>query len=483
MAYKIQLRMIVMNIRYFIKFISVAAMAFAVSATMNSCSDDYPDALDAPYSADLLSIKVINAGADQSLIYEGTIDEEKKMVSFKRFDPSTDFSNLKVEATVSEGAELDSDVIDATLSDDETEKTVLLRVKNHTRYKDYFVRIRKKVPVFGADWDKATLYDFTGGKIADAASGSTRWADFDGNHVLLVSRNGGVKPELFSVADLKAGTIDSPKILDITGIAGGTFPISCGALRNGHIYVSNLSGGGVSPLKIYYWETPDSAPENILNSILADDAPNANTRHGDNASFNIDAEGNGYVFFGSNNGADFIRYSVNAGKTVGEPKVLTSFSGANSYPTIFRIGRTSDYVFSGINTYPRIVSEENKASAEISSLSGLQITACQIVVFNEERYLLTCSVNRTGSGTSALRIYDITKGSSLSEAVALLNANPKPIYEFVLGSDKCISPGTVVNHSIQKDAEGKDSVLSVFAFSTQMGFVIVDFPIKVTLDD
>lgn len=245
--------MIVMNIRYFIKFISVAAMAFAVSATMNSCSDDYPDALDAPYNTDLLSIKIINAGADQNLIYEGTIDEEKKMVSFKRFDPSTDFSNLKVEATVSEGAELDSDVIDATLSDDETEKTVLLRVKNHARYKDYFVRIRKKVPVFGADWDKATLYDFTGGKIADAASGSTRWADFDGNHVLLVSRNGGVKPELFSVADLKAGTIDSPKILDITGIAGGTFPISCGALRNGHIYVSNLSGGGVSPLKIYYW--------------------------------------------------------------------------------------------------------------------------------------------------------------------------------------------------------------------------------------
>ena len=146
-----------MNIRYFIEYISVAAMAFAVSATMNSCSDDYPDALDAPYSADLLSIKVINAGADQSLIYEGTIDEEKKMVSFKRFDPSTDFSNLKVEATVSEGAELDSDVIDATLSDDETEKTVLLRVKNHARYKDYCVRIRKKVPVFGADWDKATL--------------------------------------------------------------------------------------------------------------------------------------------------------------------------------------------------------------------------------------------------------------------------------------------------------------------------------------
>ena len=475
--------MIVMNIRYFIEYISVAAMAFAVSATMNSCSDDYPDALDAPYSTDLLSIKVINAGAEQNLIYEGTIDEEKKMVSFKRFDPSTDFSNLKVEATVSEGAELDSDVIDATLSDEETEKTVLLRVKNHTRYKDYFVRIRKKVPVYGADWDKATLYDFTGGKIADAASGSTRWADFDGNHVLLVSRNGGVKPELFSVTDLKAGTIDSPKILDVTGIAGGTFPISCGALRNGHIYVSNLSGGGVSPLKIYYWDTPDSAPENILNSILADDAPNANTRHGDNASFNIGAEGNGYVFFGSNNGADFIRYSVTTGKTVGGPKVLTSFSGANSYPTIFRIGGTSDFVFSGINAYPRIVSEENKASAEISGLSGLQITACQIVVFNEERYLLTCSVNRNGSGTSALRIYDITKGSSLSDAVALLNANPKPIYEFVLGSDKCISPGTVVNYSIQKDAEGKDSVLSVFAFSTQMGFVIVDFPIKVTLDD
>lgn len=470
--------------KYLKEYIAVAAIAFAMSATMNSCSDDYPSALDAPYSTDLLSIKVVNGGADGNLVYEGTVDEDKKMVSFKRFDPATDFSNLKIEATVSEGAELESDVIDATLADDETEKTVLLRVINHTRYKDYFVRIRKKVPVYGADWDKATLYDFTGGKIADASSSATRWADFDGTYVLLVSRNGGTKPELFSVSDLKAGTIDNPKILDITGVSGGTFPISCGALRNGHIYVSNLSGGGKwSPLKIYYWDTPDSAPENILNSVLADDAPDANARHGDNASFNIDGEGNGYVFFGSNNGADFLRYPITDGKTVGSPKILTSFSGANSYPTIFRMDGTSDYVFSGLYTYPRIVDEDNKESVGISSLNGLQITACQIVVFNEERYLLTCSANRSGTGTSALRIYDITKGSSLSEAVDLLNDNPTPIYQFVLGSDKCISPGTVVNYSIQKDSEGKDSVLSVFAFSTQMGFIIVDFPIKVALDD
>ena len=40
------------------------------------------------------------------------------------------------------------------MDEETTEKTQILRIKNHNRYKDYFIRVRKKVPVFGADWEK-----------------------------------------------------------------------------------------------------------------------------------------------------------------------------------------------------------------------------------------------------------------------------------------------------------------------------------------
>lgn len=45
-----------------------------------------------------------------------------------------------------------------------------------------------------------------------------------------------------------------------TFIAGA---YNMGALSNGHVYLSSLSGAKASPLKIYHWETPDSQPETI----------------------------------------------------------------------------------------------------------------------------------------------------------------------------------------------------------------------------
>ena len=203
-----------------------------------SCEKELPSQVEQPYDTEISAIKIVNAGADGTTVLEGRIDEENKMIDFKRIVPETDFSNLKVEATLSDGAVLENDVFDFSMDEETTEKTQILRIKNHNRYKDYFIRVRKKVPVFGADWEKVKTYGFcaaTNNTYEHFNSGSTRWAGFDGEYVLVVSRKGGTNPHLLKVSDLKEGKIE-PIMLNNEGVTGGTFPIHSGAVIKGHTY-------------------------------------------------------------------------------------------------------------------------------------------------------------------------------------------------------------------------------------------------------
>ena len=308
-----------------------------------------------------------------------------------------------------------------------------------------------------------------------------------GEYVLVVSRKGGTNPHLLKVSDLKEGKIE-PIMLNNEGVTGGTFPIHSGAVIKGHTYVSNLSGGGKwSPLKIYYYETPTSAPEVILNVTL-DTIDGANSRHGDNASFNLDENGNGYVFFGNNAATDVLRFTIRNWKEIdpASATVLGSDSKANSYITVNRIWGTDSYIFGGIYMAPKIVDESMSVQYALKPTSvAAQSTACQIISFNGERYLVTMTAGRTEDVTPTMNVYDITKGGdTLTDCLAKFEeGDRKPVYSFILGGGKSISPGTNLNYYIEKDAEGKDSKLYLFAARCDSGFAICEFPIKVALDD
>ena len=430
-----------------------------------SCEKELPSQVEQPYDTEISAISIVNAGADGATVMEGRIDEYNKMIDFKRIVPETDFSQLKVKATLSEGAVLESDVFDFSMDEETTEKTQILRIKNHNRYKDYFIN--------------NTYEHFN--------SGTTRWAGFDGEYVLVVSRKGGTNPHLLKVSDLKEGKIE-PIMLNNEGVTGGTFPIHSGAVIKGHTYVSNLSGGGKwSPLKIYYYETPASAPEVILNVTL-NTIDGANSRHGDNASFNLDENGNGYVFFGNNGSTDVLRFTIRNWKEIdpASATVLGSDSKANSYITVNRIWGTDSYIFGGIYMAPKIVDESMSVQYSLKPTSvPAQSTACQIISFNDERYLVTMTAGRTEDVTPTMNVYDITKGGdTLTDCLAKFEeGDRKPVYSFILGGGKSISPGTNLNYYIEKDAEGKDSKLYLFAARCDSGFAICEFPIKVALDD
>ena len=437
------------NILY---FISAAAIC---TGMFTACEDNLPESRDFPYETNLVSIKIVNAGADGNTVVEGTIDENKKEITFPKLDKDSPFAELRVEASVSEGAELTQTTFDYSMEEGVASKTAVIRVQNHKRYTDYFMTVKRRIPVYGADFEKAVEYKFLDASQIPGGTGSvSRSADFDGENVLIVRRT---PPYILKYEDLKAGKIQ-PKELDMTDVSGGTFPVNCGFLANGHIYIASLSGAAASPLKIYYWENADAKPEVIGNFT---NIPGAYARHGDVISASIDKNGNGYIFFGSNGSKDFIRIKVSDHKTTSEPTVLASNANATPNTYVYRIEDT--------DKYDNILPKES--------------VAARMFTFNQERYLMAC-VAKFGSAsqvTPTLSVYNLTKGATPEEAMENFKAaeSHQPDYSVIIGGDSGITaPGISTNYHIIKDSEGKDEKLVIFGYRLNTGFVITEFPIK-----
>lgn len=468
-----------------IKNIKFAAIALGIC--LASCDEEYPKSVIEPYATDLLSIKIINAGTDGKTVLEGVVDEENKIINFPRIEPTTDFSALKVEANLSEGAELEQSVFDFSMDEETAYKTLVLRVINHKRYKDYFIKVRKRIPVFGADFQQPTVYNFSGDNIyPDFVSLSTRCASFDGKHVLVVSRKSGSGPHLLKVSDLKNGEI-KPIMLDLTGVSGGTFPYNTGALANGHVYVSSLSGAQASPLKIYYWESPDSQPETIANINVAD-IPGAGNRHGDNISVNIDKDGNGFIFYGDNASTSILRLTVTNHKTVGNPTVLPSSSSATGFMNVYEVENTGQYVWSGIRQAITLTDESLSAKYTLNKSNiAAEAISPRIFTFNKERYLIVCTagLGSASQATPSIYVYNITKGDTTEEALKKFDEgeNHNPDYTFILGGSGNAAPGAQADYYIEKDTEGNDVKLYIFGARADSGFAICEFPIKQEEED
>ncbi|MFA6727456.1 MAG: DUF4623 domain-containing protein [Prevotella sp.] len=456
------------------------------SIAVVSCSDDYPKSKEEPYATDLLSVKITNAGADGKTVVDGTVDEDNKMVSFPHLDTLTNFLALNVDAKVSEGAQLSQSVFDFSMAPDESSKTLLLRVTNHTRYKDYFIKVRKNIPVFGADFENPIVYNFSGDSIYSTfKSLLTRGAAFDGKQVLIVTRE-NTGPHVLKVSDLEKGII-SPVRLDLTGVSGGTFAYNEGALCGGHIYIASLAGSQASPLKIYYWDTPISVPQTIANIDLAS-ISGTGSRYGDNMSVDLDPAGNGYIYFGDNASKTILRLKVSGYKTVDSPTVLGSSSEATAFMNINLVPESGQYVWSGVRT-PIMLTDEMgniKYSMQKDHIAAEAIDP-RIFTFNKERYLIVCTagLGSASTATPTVYVYNITKGSTVQEAMETFDnaTNHNPDYSFALGGMGNSAPSAQTGYYVEKDEAGNDSILYIFGARADSGFMISKFPIKQQTDN
>lgn len=454
---------------------------------MISCKDNLPEPMDTSSKVTVLnSIKIVNAGANGNIVLEGVVNENEKTVSFPRIDPETDFSALKFEAQMSDGAKLDQETYPVSFGEGEAEKVIVVKVMNSPRFREYLVRLRLKVPVFGADFDTYQTYDFTsnplGSPIYDSFTGAlTRGSGFDGEKVLVVRRDA---PHVVNVSDLKAGTINKIP-LNMTGVAGGTFAVNMGAQVNGHTYVANLSGSQASPLKVYHWTDPSAAPEVILNLNVATVA-NAGVRHGDNFSVSLDGQGNGFIFFGDNAGTKVLRLDVANYTTVGNPVAFAApVANSGSWSTYNRIGNTNEYLFTGHGSPIALVSDGGTASFTMSGTNVPVIGSdARIVNFNGERYLIVTTAARSAGNFTNLMVFDITKGATVREALTNLNNLPAvtPLLNYPLMGPINTSPASQTGFYVKKDAQGNDETLMLYSGASDAGFVFFEFGKKVAED-
>lgn len=443
-----------------------------------ACSESYPDNVESSKYTVLESIKILNAGADGNTVVEGVIDENTKTVWFPRLDPETDVSAIRFEATMSDGAKLDREEYSFDFEEGASSKTIVVKVVNEPRFREYFVELRLNVPVFGADFSKFTAYDHSGNteSIYPTFTGSlTRGTGFDGEHVLIVTRH-EMGSHLLSVEDLKNGIVE-PINLNMTGVSGGIFDVNRGEIIDGRTYVINLSGQW--GLKIYYWENPEDEPQVIVEANPAN-IDGAGDRHGDNYSMNLDENGNGFIFLGANDKSSILRFTVANWTEVTETKVLDTHPGVSNVMTYNQVEDTDDYLLSGYDTKNiYVVDSESSLKYTLSSDDiESQGVGARIVSFNEERYLLY-AISPRYSGNSVLYVYDITRGEDTIEALQLFaESSNAPILQYSLGGSFNNAPGTDTGYKVIKDAEGNDSILRLYAGSNDAGFAVIDIPKK-----
>ncbi|MEC3880053.1 DUF4623 domain-containing protein [Parapedobacter sp. 10938] len=445
----------------------------------SACSDDFPENIESSAETVLTSIKILNAGVDGSTVLEGTVDEFTKTVSFPRIDPETDFSAIRFEMEGSQGATLDQESYLVPFDEGESQRTLVIKVVNGPRYREYLVNIRLRVPVFGADFENPMIFDFSNSPeglpiYPTFQSLLTRGSGFDGSRVLIVTRAEGGS-HLLDVQDLKDGKIE-PIPLNLEGVSGGTYPVNCGALINGHTYIASLSGGQVSPLKIYHWTDPAAAPEVIANINVASIA-GAGVRHGDNLSVNLDNNGNGYIFFGDNAATKVLRLKIANYTSVSDPFVFDSQTGVSSFMSYNRIGNSDQYIFTGYDAPVMLANDGGAIAYRLSStVVPNRGSDARVITFNGERYLILTTAARSGSDATVLYVYNITAGESIAEALEIFDeSGADDVYHYSIGGAAVSAPSTQTNWYVTKDSEGNDEKLMLYSASADAGFALVEF--------
>ena len=478
-------------INYISKY-PVMMLAALTMLLITSCQKKYPSNIDSPDEVVLKSIKIVNAGANGNTVIEGVIDENRKTVTFPRLDTLTNFDAIKFQAELSNGAVLDQETYAFEFGEGEAAKTNVIKVVNNKRFREYFVTLRLNIPVFGADFEKPTHIDYTNNSIGnpiypDFTGQLTRWSGFDGEYVLVVART-ATAPHLLKVEDLKNNAINRIP-LNLTGVTGGTYTYSSGAQIKGHTYICNLTTSATSPLKIYHWASP-SEPPTLIGNFTPSAFGVLGARYGDNMSVGLDENGNGFMYFGDNNGGavnirDILRIKVTNYTTLSDPTSIPAHPGVTAWMTMTRVESSNEYVLKGYAAPVRLVNESAGLTFALSNAAvPLNGADARIFSFNGERYLILTGAARAASDAVVLNVYNITNGGTVKEALENFEkkVDKSPVFSYSLLGPNNAAPGTQSGYYIIKDQQGNDDKLMLYAASADAGFVIIEFP-KKSLDD
>lgn len=463
---------------------------------VTSCKDDLPTGVDSSDKlVELKSIKIINAGKDGNVVVEGFVNQDKKTISFPRLDTLSDFTKIKFEVSLSDGAVLDKESYQVSFDGGKSENSIIIKVVNNPRFREYLTTFRLKVPVYGADFTNGVIHDYSNNPIGnpiypDYSGQLTRGGAFDGEYVVVPSRLGGNNPHLLKVSDLREGKINKIN-LNTTGIAGGTLPMQTAAFVNGNLYLFNVSNA--SGFNIYYYENYkvnyNKAPRVINVPVTGLPVTSTyNTRFGENTSVNLDENGNGYIYMPNNPVQHILRLKIANYTEVVERSVLPLPATGTAFNFSYnQIGKSGQYLATshGISMF---LMDESGAIGTTIAPAVFEATAAdaRIFNFNNERYLCYMTTGVNSSAVGAFKVYNITNGKTVEDAISFFAAQKdlekKPVFEFNLSPGPNGAPITHTSWKVEKDVNGKDSKLLLYTTGTDAGFTIFEFPVNVARD-
>lgn len=343
-------------------------------------------------------------------------------------------------------------------------------------------------PVFGADFGLGFTYDFSNNPLdkdlwADFAAENTRSADFDGENMLIVSRQGGIFPKILKFEDIKAGS-PNEKVLSTDGIAGGTYLISAGRLSQGHIYICNLTtgvGAADKALRVYHWTDENAKPELMVE--FDGEAVNtsvAGARFGDNMSVNLDESGNGTMFFVTQDGTQMLRFDVAGFTQVSNPTQITPKTSAPYYASVNQVDDVpGEFVYTSTQAPLMLIDRDGNELFKMpeGDYPPKQATDARIITYDAERYLiLTTGRNGSWSGdpTQVFQVYNISNGANTVIALSNFAAGDRlPVFTYSLDGANCSAPAANSGWGI-----GPDGNLRMMASAAKSGFVVFEFPEK-----
>lgn len=341
-------------------------------------------------------------------------------------------------------------------------------------------------PIFGADFNLGVAYDFSANPLGadiwpDFIGENTRSADFDGETMLIVSREGGTCPKVLKFADIKAGS-PNETVLNTTGIEGGTYVISAGRLSHKHIYICNLTTGlgADNTLKVYHWSNEAAAPEVVVD--FDGTASNATVagRFGDNISVNLDENGNGTMFFVTQDGAQMLRFDVAGFTTVTNPTLIIPSTTAPYYAAVNQVdGSENEFVYTSTQASLMLIDRDGNELFKMpeGDYPPKQATDARIITYDAERYLIL-TTGRYGSWTGdpkqVFQVYNISDGANTVIALSNFAAGDRlPIFTYSLDGANCSAPAANTGWGI-----GEDGMLRIMSAAVKSGFVVFEFPEK-----
>lgn len=338
-------------------------------------------------------------------------------------------------------------------------------------------------PVFGGYFASPVIYDFSSNPAGavihpDFSAENTRSADFDGEKVLIVSRQGGNFPKVLYYDDLKDGDTSAEKVLDITGISGGTYLISAGRISHGHFYISNLTTGlantAAGMLKIYHWSDENAIPETIFAFDGTWNGTSlSNGRYGDNLSVCLDERGDGYIFMFTQDGTQMLRVDVTNFTTISNPHVATPPLTVSYYASVNQVDNANDeYVLTSTRSVIVLMNKDGVVKYKMSAESvPTQGTDARIINFNYERYLVMTS-GRANYGSDPVQtfyVYDLSSGANTIQALATFEESNKiPLLSYSLDGVGASAFAANTGWGIKNDK------LRLFGSAVRSGFVLIE---------